>query len=125
MSRNVGRVVGKGTEGKRIFVQIMRLGDECENEIATPNIVREITKELAAEGIVAHVLNDGASIGIGVGLLQLLRSGAGKALQQQRLYTIGPGCIDDRFMREDGVACTTRNETGSGDEHSEDQRRHG
>src|SRR5271166_61387 len=113
MSHSIGHVVGKGTECKRIFVQIVRFGDKRENEIAAPNIVREITKELAAERIVAHVLNDGASIGIGMGLLQFLRSRAGKALQQQRLDPIIPCCIDNRFMRQDRVACTTRNKEGA------------
>jgi hypothetical protein len=91
----------------------VRLGNKRENEIATPNIMREITKELAAERIVTHVLNDGTSIGIGMGLLQILWSRAGKALQQQRLDPIIPCCIDNRFMSQDRVACTTRNKEGA------------
>src|SRR5271166_861736 len=114
MSHSIGHVVGKGTECKRIFVQIVRFGDKRENEIAAPNIVREITKELAAERIVAHVLNDGASIGISMGPLQFLWSRAGKTLQQQRLDPIIPCRIDNRFMTQDRVACTTRNKEGAG-----------
>ena len=68
MSCSIGGVVGKGSQRKRILVQIVGLGDERENKIAAANIVREIAEELTAEGIVTHVLNDGASIGIGMGL---------------------------------------------------------
>ena len=50
MPFGVGGVVRKSAQSKRIFIQIARLGDERENKIAAPNIVREITKESATEG---------------------------------------------------------------------------
>ena len=103
MSRGIGGVVGKGPQRECIFVQIVRLGDERENKIAAANIMREIAKELTAEGIVAHVLNDGPSIGIGVGLDQLLRSRVGESAQQDWLNVFLPRGIDNRLMRKDGI----------------------
>src|SRR5271154_4627820 len=110
MPCSIRGVVGESTQCKCIFVQIVGLGDKRENEIAAPNVVREITKESAAERIIAHVLNDCASVGVGMRLLQFFWSRAGETLQQCRPNSITPRCIDDRFMGQDGVARTTRNE---------------
>ena len=82
MPCSIRGVVGESTQRKCISVQIVGLGDKRENEIAAPNVVREITKELAAERILAHVLNNGASIGVGMGLEQLLRSRVGESAQE-------------------------------------------
>jgi hypothetical protein len=103
MSCNIGSVVGKGSQRESIFVQILGLGDERENKITATNIVRQIAKELTAEGIVAHVLNDGASIGIGMGLEQLLRSRLGKSAQEYGFDVVLPCGIDNSFMRKDGI----------------------
>jgi hypothetical protein len=110
MSFRIGGVVGKSTHRKCIFIQILELGDERENEIAAPNIVREITKESATERIIAHVLNACSSISVGIRLLQFFASRAGETLQQCRPDSIIPRYIDDRFMSQDSVARTTRNE---------------
>jgi hypothetical protein len=58
---------------------------------------------LTAEGIVAHVLNDGPSIGIGMGLEQLLRRRVGESAQEYRLNVFLPGGIDNSLMRKDGI----------------------
>jgi hypothetical protein len=44
------------------------------DEVSAAHVVEKIGKQTTSEGIVAHVLNDAASIGIAVSFAELLRS---------------------------------------------------
>jgi hypothetical protein len=35
--------------------------------------------------------------------MQLVLSSSGEALQQQRADAVSPGCVDDRFMSQNGI----------------------
>src|SRR5690348_9639738 len=84
--------------------------------------MRQIAEELAAVRVIAHVLNNGATIGKAVRLAQLFGSGIRKTLQEQGLETCVPRRINDGFMRKDRVcrdACgPKRDERNSGQQCS-------
>src|SRR5882724_6749074 len=65
--------------------------------------MREVAKEGASVRIVAHVLNDRASIGIGLRTAQIFFGSLWKFLEKQWLDVILPGGIDDGFVRKDRV----------------------
>ncbi len=73
--------------------------------------MRQIAEEPASERIVAHVLNDRAAIGIGVGLPKFVRRRGRETLQKEWLDAIPPCGVDDRFMRQDRVPGGARNHT--------------
>ena len=85
----IGGIVLQRAERERIFVQVLRFADQRRDEIATADVMREIAEKAAAERIISHVLNDAASVSVGVRLLQLLRRRVGESLQKQlpaRMY---------------------------------------
>ena len=99
MTAIVGGVVSKSAEGKGIFVEVGGFLDEIDDEVAAANVVGEVAEIFAAEGIVAHVLHDGAAVGEGVGLLEdrhrwrresVFSAGAGEYLSRR----------GRRFLRE-------------------------
>ena len=64
VSSDVGRIVGERAEGERVLVHIARIANHCLDEIAGPDIVQEIGKEVTAERVVPKILNDRATIRI-------------------------------------------------------------
>ena len=68
--------------------------------------MREITEEFIPEWVVTQILNNRASVGIGVGLEQLLRSRVRESLQEQWNNVVLPHGVDNRFMGKNGVTRT-------------------
>ena len=67
----VGREVRQRAQRERILVEILRLANHVDDEVAAADVMRQIAVELAAERIVAQVLNDAAAVGVGVRLRQI------------------------------------------------------
>ena len=65
--------------------------------------MHEVAEELAVERIIAHILDDGAPIGVRMGLAQLLFGSLGKPHEQQRLDSVRPVTIDDLLVTENGI----------------------
>ena len=65
--------------------------------------MREVAEEGAAIRVVAHVLNDGAAVGVGLGATQVFLRGLRIFFQKQGLDVALPRRVDDGFMRKDGV----------------------
>src|SRR5690348_451326 len=65
--------------------------------------MKEVTEKFAAERVIAHVLDDGACIGIGMSFRQLVRRALWEALQQEWLNAGVPCAVDNRLMCEDGI----------------------
>src|ERR1051326_1892751 len=103
MPLTVSRVMSHGAKSKRVFIAVFRFLEKVENEIAASNVVHQVAEELAAERVVAHVLNDASTVGIGMRLYQISGRGARESTQKQRLQTGVPRGINNRFMTEDGV----------------------
>src|SRR6185437_1268023 len=95
-------VMGEGAEREGVLVEISGIANQSPDEISATHIVSEIAEELVSEGIVAHVLNDGAAIGVCVGLFQLVRSRVRELLQEQRFNDGVPFAVNNRLMTEDG-----------------------
>ena len=62
--------------------------------------MHQIAEELAAERVVAHVLDDATRVGIGVGLDEIVGSGLGIAPEEDRPDVTVPGGVDDRLVGE-------------------------
>ena len=75
-------VMGKGADGKSVFIQVFRVTQECQDEIAAADVMREVTEKGAAVRVVAHILNNGAAVGIGLSPAQIFFGGLGKLFQQ-------------------------------------------
>jgi hypothetical protein len=60
----------------------------------------EVAEILAAERVVAHVLNQRTAVGEGMRFFQIIRGSAGESLAEQRSDVILPQQIDDLFVRQ-------------------------
>src|SRR5580658_4922519 len=90
MSGDVRGIVGQRAQRKGIFVYILTLEQQFANEVSAANVMHQIAEFLAAEWIVTQVLNDSASVSVGVRLSDLVLRQSGVSLEQQRPNLIGP-----------------------------------
>ena len=117
----VRSVMGEGAECESVFREILRIVQQSLDEIAAADVMREIAEERAAVGIVAHVLNDGAPIGVGLRAAQIFLGGLRKFSQQQRLDVRLPCRINDGFVREHRVGTNgSRHHQQNGEEEKHD-----
>ena len=86
-----------------ILVEVLRLSNQVQYEVAAADVMSQIAVKRAAERIISQILNDASAVGIGVRLSQLIRGRGGKSLQEQRLYGTIPSGIDNGFVGENGV----------------------
>src|SRR6187402_90553 len=103
MADGVRRVMRQRAEGEGQFVGCGRSTEQRFHEIAGTNVVQKIREGLAALGVVTEILDHAATIGVGVGLLDLIRCNSREAGLQQRNRVRGPRHIHDLFVRQDGV----------------------
>src|SRR5437870_2146065 len=68
----VRRVVRERTEGESILVDILSVSPQSLDEIAAADVMRKVAEKGAAVRVVAHVLNDGAAVGVGLRPAQIL-----------------------------------------------------
>ena len=73
------------------------------DKITAPHIVRQIAEEMASVRIIAHVLDDGATVSIAMRILYFFRSRVGKTLQKHSTYVGIPRAVDQGLMSQDGV----------------------
>jgi hypothetical protein len=57
--------------------------------------MHQVAEFFIAEWVIAEILDDGASIGVGVGLPDLILGQSRKSLKEERLDLIGPKQVDD------------------------------
>ena len=104
----IGGIVFQRAQSERIFVEVLRFADQRRDEIAAADVMREIAEKAAAERIISHVLNDAASVSVGVRLLQFLRRRVGESFEKQLLEGGIPNRIDDCFVGENRIAVRER-----------------
>ena len=104
MADTVRRVMRQRAQRECVLVDILRLTYQVRHEIPAARVVDQVAEKPASEGVIPHVLDDAASIGIGAGAQELVRRSLRKALYQQRPDGIVPGRIDDGLVRQHGVA---------------------
>jgi hypothetical protein len=73
------------------------------NEVSAANVMHQITEFSAAEGVVAEILNYGAAIGIGVGLLDLVVRQSGESLQEKGTNFVRPEEINDFLVCQNRI----------------------
>ena len=72
MSGDIGRVVRESAKGEGVFVDILAFEQQLAHEVAAADVVHQAAEFRAAEGVVPEVLDDGAAIGVGMGLGDLV-----------------------------------------------------
>lgn len=100
----VRRIVGKSAQREGVLVDILAFVQPLANEVSAPDVMHQVAKFRAAEGVVTEILDDGASIGIGMRLLELLFRHSGISLEQKRGNLILPEQVNNFLVRENGVS---------------------
>ena len=70
--------------------------------------MKQIAEQLAAERIVAHILDNAAAVCVCVRLDQLVRGRIWESFQQQRLDILIPSAIDNRLMGQNRICVERR-----------------
>ena len=96
--------MGQCSEREGELIDIPRLAHECGHKIAAADIMGQLAEKLAAERIIAEILDNRATIGVGMRFNQLVRRGIREAFEKEGLKILIPGRINDRFMSQDGVS---------------------
>src|SRR6202158_2569680 len=120
MAGDIRSIVRERTQGEGVLVRILALQYQLSNEVTAADVVHQIAEFHAAKGIVSEVLDDGASIGVSVRLLELLFRECWKALEKKRAELIGPQQVYDLLVGEHGV----RERSTAAEEHEEDNCHH-
>ena len=95
-------------KGKGIFVDVVGVLQQSDYKVAATDVVSEVAEQLAAKGVVPHVLNDRPAPRERMSVLQLFRGRVGKAFQYQRFEGDVPSRVDQSLMRKYRVAVTCR-----------------
>ena len=103
MTEAVADVVGEGANGEGELIGGFRVAKEREDEVAGADVVGEFGEEGVAEGVVAEVLNGAATVGVGVGFLELGFSEGGVLLEEEGADGLFPGEVDELLMSLNGV----------------------
>src|SRR5260370_39384471 len=75
----IGGVMRQRTQCKGVFIQILRVPNQRNHEVAASSVVKQVAEELASKRIVSHVLQDGAAVSVGAGVSELFFRGIRKA----------------------------------------------
>src|SRR4051812_34847827 len=78
VTRGVADVVGQRPNCKGNFIRIRGFAKQTDEKTPGANIMREITKEVIAKGVIAETLKATPAVCEGMGTLQLSFGGAGK-----------------------------------------------
>src|ERR1700731_191871 len=104
MPGDIRGIVRKRPQGEGVLVRILALQYQLANEVAAANVVHQIAEFHAAKGVVAEVLDDGASIGVAVRHLELVFGERWKSLEEKRAKLIGPHQVYDLLVGENRVS---------------------
>jgi len=91
-------VMCHGADRKSIFIQILRIFEQCFNKIAATKVVGEIAKEFIAVRVVTHILNDGSPVGVSMSLPEIIGRGTGKSMEEERANVRLPSRINNGFV---------------------------
>ena len=84
----VGREVRQRAQRERILVEILRLANQVDDEVAAADVMRQIAIKLAAERIISQVLDDAAAVSVGVRRRQFSAVAAGKRFRRSGLIAL-------------------------------------
>src|SRR6185369_17810765 len=103
MAGDVRGIMRQRAQGEGVLVNILTLAQQFQHEVAAANVMHQIAELYAAEGIVAQVLDDGAAIGVGMRLGDLLFRESGIALQKEGTKGVSPEQVNNLFVSQDGI----------------------
>src|SRR5262245_28445561 len=99
----VGSVVRQRAQRKGVLIEVSCLRQQIQDEIAAADVMQQCAKERVPEWIVTDVLDDGATVRVGVRPAEVFRRGIGIALQQERNDTVLPRRVNDRLVCKDRI----------------------
>ena len=76
------------------------VADQRLDEVAGPDVVREVGEQMTAERVVAEVLDESASVGVRARFAQLLLTEAAESLLQQSGDFMVPGRVNGTQERQ-------------------------
>jgi len=103
MTDSVAQLVREGSDGECVLVDRAGISKEAGNEVGGAGVMRQVAEQLFAKGIVAHVLDGGTAIGVGVGLVPLPFGRTGKTRQEKRPDGLVPCQVKQFFVGKNGV----------------------
>jgi hypothetical protein len=103
MTIGIRFVMRQCAQSESIFIDVSRIVKQGHYEIAAPYIVDQIAEILAAERVVAEILDDTTAVGVGMGFGELFFGEFRKSLEEKWTKRVLPEKIDDFFMSEDGI----------------------
>src|ERR1035437_579963 len=80
----IRRIVRQGSQGESVLVDVLAFEQQLTNKVSAPDVVHKIAELPAAERVVAEILDNGASVRVGVGILNLVFRQSRIALEQER-----------------------------------------
>ena len=103
MTHRVSNVMGERADGEGKLIGVARVAEEVDDEIPGADIVGEVGERFVAKGVIADVLDDASTVGVGAGMLQLGGGERWIAAEQEGNDGILPGEIDEHLMRQQGI----------------------
>src|SRR5579863_2563115 len=86
-----------------VLIDVGRFLDQGGDKISGAHVMQQVAEILIAAGVVAHVLDQASTVGIPVRLLQVVRGGLRKALQEHGADLVFPRQVDNLFVSENRV----------------------
>jgi len=96
-------VMRERADGESVLGDIFGVSQQRLDEIAAADVMREVAEKRAAVGVVAHILNDGSAVSVGLRPAEIFLGCLWELFQEERLDVRLPSRIDDGLMRKDGV----------------------
>src|ERR1700758_3520485 len=118
MAGDIRRIVRQSAQRECVFVDVLALDQQLANKVSATDVVHQIAELPATERVVAEILDEGASVGVGMRFFKLVCRQSGKPLEDQRLDLIAPQQVDDLLVSENRVC------RRSGDTHQNDEQKY-
>jgi hypothetical protein len=108
-------IVRQCAQREGVLVDILALEQHLTNKVSAAKVMHQVAEFLAAERIVTQILDDSASVGVGVRFFKVVFRQSGISLEQKRPDLVGPEQVDDLLVRQNGV----RRRAPAAHEHNE------
>ena len=69
---DIRRVVRQGAQCEGVLIDILALEQQLVNKVSTADVMHQVAEFSVAEWVVTEILDDGASVRVGVGLPDLI-----------------------------------------------------
>src|ERR1700687_5342843 len=90
MTSYIRRIMRKCAQRESVLVDILTFEQQLPNKVSAANVVHQVAEFCTAEGVVAEILDDRASVGVGMCLGELLFGQPWISLKQEGPDLVGP-----------------------------------